>query len=94
MSKFLRLTIGIITATILLFTLTIRAKSFPSALALDVGKWNLTGSMHIARYQQTATLLPNGKILVAGGRNINNDGTALASTEYVQSNYWKVEPDR
>jgi N-acetylneuraminic acid mutarotase len=38
----------------------------------NMGRWILTGSLNTARYGHTATLLSNGKVLVAGGRNVNN----------------------
>jgi len=31
------------------------------------GSWSTTGSLNESRYQQTATLLPDGRVLVAGG---------------------------
>jgi hypothetical protein len=43
------------------------------------GTWTVTGSLHDARFQHTATLLPNGKVLVAGGNTVFN--VALASAE-------------
>lgn len=42
------------------------------------GAWSVTGSLAAARYQHSATLLPTGKVLVAGGYDNNN---ALVSAE-------------
>lgn len=43
------------------------------------GTWSATGSMNAPRAGQTSTLLPNGKVLVAGGAN--NSNGVLASAE-------------
>src|SRR5207237_2973458 len=50
----------------------------------------ITGSLATARNGHTATLLPNGKVLVAGGRNGNS---ILASAELYDpaSDGWRVD---
>jgi hypothetical protein len=43
------------------------AELYDPAANGGVGAWSTTGSMAKARYRHTATLLPNGLVLVAGG---------------------------
>jgi hypothetical protein len=43
------------------------------------GTWSSTGGLITARYRQTATLLPNGKVLIAGG--FGAPGVALTSSK-------------
>ena len=44
------------------------------------GTWSLTGSMSVDRYVHTATLLPDGRVLVSGGAT-NSGLDVLASAE-------------
>ena len=48
------------------------------AVAQTAGSFQTTGSMIAPRWGHTATLLPNGKVLIAGGENAS---PVIASTE-------------
>jgi len=54
------------------------AELFDPAANGGVGAWTATGNLNTGREWHTATLLPNGKVLVAGGFN---GGGTLASAE-------------
>ncbi|MEQ1844869.1 MAG: kelch repeat-containing protein, partial [Nitrospira sp.] len=67
------------------YTNTSTGNAIASAELFDpaVGAWRTTGSLTTARLYHTATLLPNGKVLVVGGSTSTNGnvGSPLASAE-------------
>ena len=52
------------------------------------GTWSATGSLATARVYHTATLLPNGKVLVAGGADTRGDYVASAELYDQASGTW------
>jgi hypothetical protein len=52
----------------------------PQTAKAQAGTFTTTGSLNTPRYYHTATLLPNGKVLLAGGYS-NAVGTPLATAE-------------
>ena len=60
---------------------------------IHTGKWTLTGSLHQGRDYDTgqaATLLSNGRVLVAGGYNVDSGGLASAETYDPHTGTWAL----
>jgi hypothetical protein len=58
---------------------TVVATCFLYATSSNI--WSLTGSLNDARIRHTATLLPSGNVLVAGGYSGVGEGAPLATAE-------------
>jgi N-acetylneuraminic acid mutarotase len=56
----------------------------------STGKWSSTSPMHAARGNLTATLLPNGKVLVAAGINAANNPLATAELYNPSTGKWSL----
>ena len=76
---------AVTTNLILTLTLLGVAGHAPIAMAQPAGAFTVTGIMATARFGSTATLLPNGKVLIAGGSQLTPgalpSGLYLASAE-------------
>ena len=63
-----------------LFLIALTGSAAVQALSAN-GTFVLTGSPNTARYNHTATLLPNGEVLVVGGLGVNGVYVSLARAE-------------
>jgi hypothetical protein len=54
------------------------------------GQWTVTGAMSNATYLQSATLLPSGKVLVAGGSDNDSNPTAAAELYNPGTGAWQA----
>ena len=54
------------------------------------GIWTVTGSLNTGRFEYTATLLPNGMVLVAGGFDSNNNVLATAELYDPANGSWSA----
>jgi N-acetylneuraminic acid mutarotase len=61
-------------SALVLLALTVLAVG--PGLAATSGTWTLTGSLNTVRVGHTATLLPNGEVLVVGGHSVSMGATA------------------
>src|SRR5438876_6591513 len=86
MSKVLRLTISIGLLTLLLILSGVAYAQSPAS----TGVWSPTGNMHSPRAEQTATRLQDGRVLVAGGTDKNNNLVATAELYDPTTGTWSL----
>src|SRR5436190_536747 len=54
------------------------------------GTWTSTGNLNTERYEHTATLLADGKLLVAGGSDSSGNASASSELYDASSGTWTV----
>lgn len=62
----------------------------------ETGEWTVTGAMSVRRYGHTLTLLPDGRVLAAGGEDPMGDNYLLYSSTEIfdpETNTWSPGPE-
>jgi N-acetylneuraminic acid mutarotase len=63
-------------------------RALPTQAALATGLWSTVASLITGRQEHTATLLPNGNVLIAGGMDDTGNGLASAEVYHPATNRW------
>ena len=69
------------------------SSSEPTALERSVGAFTATDEMIVGRFDHTATLLADGRVLVAGGRSSNDEQLASAELFDPETGTWSPAAD-
>jgi hypothetical protein len=81
---------GVAKSALVLVGLCVTGLATGLAASAQSGTFTLTGSVNTARYNHTATLLQNGKVLVAGGMDVNANQLASAELYDPKKGKWSV----
>lgn len=58
-----------------------------------MGFWSNAGNLNVVRNNHTATLLPDGRVMITGGAGASAGNEYLNSVEFYEDGHWTMPPD-